>query len=236
MTPKKRFGLTEGELDLGIFETTYLGQLARRFEPGMKVRLVGGAPKVLDNNLKRVPVRIGTVGEVVRRTVDYGVNWIVVLFDGFYQSAFVSPEDLAPAGSLTGLDEAPLPFGRTASPKLGQNHYPTCPACGKKDHVEDKGSTSKETWWQCLDCNKRWITKNTNEARLTELTKTTTLKPPKPPSEVQRLRTQQNVEKIELQQRQANQLMAAKIRDVEKKALDKQNHVSQPKPAGRPAS
>jgi nicotinic acid mononucleotide adenylyltransferase len=56
---------------------------------------------------------------------------------------------------------------------------------------------------------------------------------PKPPSEVDRLKVRQNQEKIELQRRQGNELMAAKLRDVQQKAREQQQKASAPKPASR---
>ena len=56
---------------------------------------------------------------------------------------------------------------------------------------------------------------------------------PKPPSEVDRLKVRQNQEKIELQRRQGNELMAAKLRDVQQKAREQSQKSSAPKPASR---
>lgn len=57
----------------------------------------------------------------------------------------------------------------------------------------------------------------------------------KTPSEVDRLKTAQETEKIQLQQRQANQLMAAKLRDVQKKSREQMNKATAPKSAAKSA-
>lgn len=56
---------------------------------------------------------------------------------------------------------------------------------------------------------------------------------PKPPSEVDRLKTRQKQDEIALKQRQANELMAAKLRDVQHKAREQQAKANAPKPASR---
>lgn len=53
----------------------------------------------------------------------------------------------------------------------------------------------------------------------------------KAPSEVDRLKTRQNQEKIELQRRQSNELLSAKLRDVQQKSQEQQRKASAPKPA-----
>lgn len=58
----------------------------------------------------------------------------------------------------------------------------------------------------------------------------------KPPTEVDRIRSTQQQELIALKQRQANQMMAAKLRDVQMKAREAQLKSTQPKPAAKPAS
>jgi hypothetical protein len=58
----------------------------------------------------------------------------------------------------------------------------------------------------------------------------------KPPSETERLRTTQQQELIALKTRQANAMMAAKLRDVQMKAREAQAKANQPKPAAKPAS
>lgn len=58
----------------------------------------------------------------------------------------------------------------------------------------------------------------------------------KPPTEVDRIRSTQQQELIALKQRQANQMMAAKLRDVQMKAREAQMKSTQPKPAAKPAS
>lgn len=58
----------------------------------------------------------------------------------------------------------------------------------------------------------------------------------KPPSEVDRMRTSQKQEKIALQQRQANELMAAKLRDVQQKSREQQMKATAPKSAAKPAT
>jgi len=55
----------------------------------------------------------------------------------------------------------------------------------------------------------------------------------KPPSEVDRLKTRQKQDEIALKQRQANELMAAKLRDVQQKSREQQNKATAPKPASR---
>lgn len=57
----------------------------------------------------------------------------------------------------------------------------------------------------------------------------------KPPTEVDRMRTRQAQEKIALQQRQANELMAAKLRDVQQKSREQQMKATAPKSAAKPA-
>jgi hypothetical protein len=59
---------------------------------------------------------------------------------------------------------------------------------------------------------------------------------PKPPSEVDRLRVRQTTDLITLKQRQATELMAAKIRDVETKAREAQTKATAPKGAAVSAS
>lgn len=59
---------------------------------------------------------------------------------------------------------------------------------------------------------------------------------PKPPSEVDRLKTRQKQDEIALKQRQANELMAAKLRDVQHKAREQQAKANAPKGAATPAS
>ena len=59
---------------------------------------------------------------------------------------------------------------------------------------------------------------------------------PKPPSEVDRLRVRQTTDLITLKQRQATELMAAKIRDVETKAREAQTKATAPKGAAGSAS
>lgn len=58
----------------------------------------------------------------------------------------------------------------------------------------------------------------------------------KPPSEVDRMRTSQKQEKIALQRRQANELMAAKLRDVQQKSREQQMKATAPKSAAKPAT
>jgi hypothetical protein len=58
----------------------------------------------------------------------------------------------------------------------------------------------------------------------------------KPPSETERLRSTQQQELIALKTRQANAMMAAKLRDVQMKAREAQLKTTQPKPAAKPAS
>jgi hypothetical protein len=58
----------------------------------------------------------------------------------------------------------------------------------------------------------------------------------KPPSETERLRSTQQQELIALKARQANSMMAAKLRDVQMKAREAQAKANQPKPAAKPAS
>lgn len=58
---------------------------------------------------------------------------------------------------------------------------------------------------------------------------------PKTPTEVDRLKTAQETEKIQLQQRQANQLMAAKLRDVQQKSREQMNKATAPKSAAKSA-
>jgi len=60
--------------------------------------------------------------------------------------------------------------------------------------------------------------------------------PAKPETETDRLRTSQQQELIALKTRQANQMMAAKLRDVQNKAREAQMKATQPKPAAKPAS
>ena len=59
---------------------------------------------------------------------------------------------------------------------------------------------------------------------------------PKPPSEVDRMKVRQTTDLITLKQRQATELMAAKIRDVETKAREAQTKATAPKSAGVSAS
>ena len=59
---------------------------------------------------------------------------------------------------------------------------------------------------------------------------------PKPPSEVDRMKVRQTTDLITLKQRQATELMAAKIRDVETKAREAQTKATAPKGAAGSAS
>lgn len=59
---------------------------------------------------------------------------------------------------------------------------------------------------------------------------------PKEPTEADRLRTKQQQELITLKQRQANDMMAAKLRDVQQKTREQQQKLNAPKPAAKPAS
>lgn len=59
---------------------------------------------------------------------------------------------------------------------------------------------------------------------------------PKEPTEADRLRTKQQQELITLKQRQANDMMAAKLRDVQQKSREQQQKLNAPKPAAKPAS
>ena len=52
-------------------------------------------------------------------------------------------------------------------------------------------------------------------------------------TEVDRLKTRQKQDEIALKQRQANELMAAKLRDVQQKAREQQTKATAPKPASR---
>jgi hypothetical protein len=58
----------------------------------------------------------------------------------------------------------------------------------------------------------------------------------KPPTETEKLRTTQQQELIALKTRQANTMMAAKLRDVQQKAREQQAKANQPKSAASPAS
>ena len=58
----------------------------------------------------------------------------------------------------------------------------------------------------------------------------------KPPTETEKLRTTQQQELIALKTRQANTMMAAKLRDVQQKAREQQAKANQPKGAASPAS
>ena len=60
--------------------------------------------------------------------------------------------------------------------------------------------------------------------------------PAKPPSEVDRLKMRQKQDELALKQRQANELMAAKLRDVQHKAREQQAKANAPKGAATPAS
>ena len=60
--------------------------------------------------------------------------------------------------------------------------------------------------------------------------------PVKPPSEVDRLKVRQTTDLLTLKQRQASELMAAKIRDVETKAREAQRKATAPKSAAVSAS
>ena len=59
---------------------------------------------------------------------------------------------------------------------------------------------------------------------------------PKEPTETDRLRTKQQQELITLKQRQANDMMAAKLRDVQQKSREQLQKINAPKPAAKPAS
>lgn len=59
---------------------------------------------------------------------------------------------------------------------------------------------------------------------------------PKEPTEVDRLRIKQQQDVITLKQRQANDMMAAKLRDVQQKSREQQQKLNAPKPAAKPAS
>jgi hypothetical protein len=70
----------------------------KAFSEGQKVALTGGYYPVYKTDALRVGVPVGTVGTVVRTKVDFGVEWVVVSFKGYYESAIVKPDDLRRAG------------------------------------------------------------------------------------------------------------------------------------------